>query len=279
MWPPAKLSAIWIELSGTQENMKPISELTAEEARSLQGVLFDLDDTLLTHGRLTEAAYSALFRLQESGLRLFCVTGRPITWGKLLVGQWPIEAAVCETGPLSTRLKDGQVIVQDTLSPSERDHNRRRLRTLVDEIHERFKELTDACDATERVSDYTFDIGETKVSPALLETACQFAATRGARTNRSSVHMHVTFDAHDKASGTLRLLHREFGFDPTQARKVFAYIGDSENDAACFAAFNTSIGVENLRGIHTLPPTYQTRAPRGAGFAEAAQQLVKLRHE
>lgn len=258
--------------------MKLINEMSAEEARGLQGLLFDLDDTLLTHGRLSEAAYSALFRLQESGLRLFCVTGRPITWGKLLVGQWPIEAAVCETGPLSTRLKDGQVIVQDTLLPSERDHNRRRLRTLVDEFHERFKELSDASDATERVSDYTFDIGETKkVSPALLESACQFAATRGARTNRSSVHMHVTFDAHDKASGTLSLLHREFGLDPTHARKVFAYIGDSENDAACFAAFNTSIGVANLQGRHTLPPRYQTRAARGAGFAEATERLVLAR--
>lgn len=258
--------------------MKPIAEMMAEEAKGLRGLLFDLDDTLLTHGLLTETAYAALFRLQESGLRLFCVTGRPITWGKLLVGQWPIEAAVCETGPLSARLQDGRVIVRDTLSASERATQRARLRALVDELHQRFDELTAASDATERVSDYTFDIGETrKLNPDVLASACQFAELRGARTNRSSVHMHVTFDAHDKASGVLDLLNREFGYDSTLARKLFAYIGDSENDAACFAAFKTSIGVDNLRGNHTLPPTYKTRCARGAGFAEAAQRLTELR--
>jgi HAD superfamily hydrolase (TIGR01484 family) len=259
--------------------MKSIAEMPAEEAKGLQGLLFDLDDTLLTHGHLTEAAYGALFRLQECGLRLFCVTGRPITWGKLLVGQWPIEAAVCETGPLSALLKDGRLVVQDTLSPAAREHNRARLRALVDELHRRFQELLDASDATERVSDFTFDIGETRnSSPQMLQAAIDFAEAQGARTNRSSVHMHVTFDAHDKASGVLDLLHREFAYDPTLARKLFAYIGDSENDAACFAAFTTSIGVENLRGTHTLPPKYKTRGARGAGFVEAAQHLVTLRH-
>jgi HAD superfamily hydrolase (TIGR01484 family) len=258
--------------------MKPITEMPADEAKNLHGLLFDLDDTLLSHGRLSEAAYGALFRLRESGLKLFCVTGRPITWGKLLVGQWPIEAAVCETGPLSTLLDDGRVVVRDTLSSSERQHNRTQLAALVDEVHQRYVELSDATDASERVSDFTFDIGETRqVDSATLAGVCRLAEARGARTNRSSVHLHLTFDAHDKASGTLHLLHQEFGIDPTLARKRFAYIGDSENDAACFAAFTTSIGVDNLRGTHTLPPVYKTPSARGAGFAEAAQHLVKLR--
>ena len=40
----------------------------AEEARALRAFLFDLDDTLLDNGAAREAAYSALFRLSESGL-------------------------------------------------------------------------------------------------------------------------------------------------------------------------------------------------------------------
>jgi HAD superfamily hydrolase (TIGR01484 family) len=263
--------------------MKSISELEHKEAKGLQGLLFDLDDTLLTHGQLTEQAYSALFRLRESGLRLFCVTGRPITWGKLLVRQWPIEAAVCETGPLSVRFIEGQVRVRDTLSPEAREQNRSRLSRLVQAMRERFSRLVVASDASERVSDFTFDIGETQPKTqqesarGLVDEASRFAEQWGAHTNRSSVHLHVTFDAHDKASGTLHMLARELGMDPTVARQQLAYVGDSENDAPCFAAFRTSIAVANLQGAHTLLPSYRTRSARGAGFAEAAKHLVDLR--
>jgi hypothetical protein len=49
--------------------MKPLSHLTATEAKGLRGLLFDLDDTVLDEGRLTEHAYGALFRLSRAGLR------------------------------------------------------------------------------------------------------------------------------------------------------------------------------------------------------------------
>jgi HAD superfamily hydrolase (TIGR01484 family) len=258
--------------------MKSITEISQQEAKSLHGLLFDLDDTLLTHGQLTEQAYAALFRLKENGFRLFCVTGRPITWGKLLVRQWPIEAAVCETGPLSVQFVEGRVVIHDTLSPQAREHHRLQLARLVQAMRERFPQLVVASDANERVSDFTFDIGETQqLAKGLVDEASRFAEHWGARTNRSSVHLHVTFDAHDKASGTLHLLAQQFGIDPTGARKQFAYVGDSENDAPCFAAFRVSIAVANLQGAHTLLPNYQTRAERGAGFVEAAQCLVALR--
>ena len=43
--------------------MKPLSSLSRTEAARLSGVLFDLDDTFLDGGTLTEVAYAALFRL------------------------------------------------------------------------------------------------------------------------------------------------------------------------------------------------------------------------
>ena len=65
--------------------MKALSSLSAEEARRLRGLLFDLDDTLLSHGVLTRAAYDALWDLRDAGLALVAVTGRPSGWGELLV--------------------------------------------------------------------------------------------------------------------------------------------------------------------------------------------------
>ena len=52
--------------------MRPLSALPPEDARRLRGVLFDLDDTLLSHGVLELAAYEALWRLYDAGLALGC---------------------------------------------------------------------------------------------------------------------------------------------------------------------------------------------------------------
>ena len=57
--------------------MLPISALPALLPHRLQGLLFDLDDTLLDHSKLSEAAYSSLFRLREAGFECYAVTGRP----------------------------------------------------------------------------------------------------------------------------------------------------------------------------------------------------------
>ena len=74
--------------------MTPLAALPADAARGLTGLLFDLDDTVLTHGMLTKSAYDALWRLHESGLRLVAVTGRPSGWGEVIARQWPIDGAV-----------------------------------------------------------------------------------------------------------------------------------------------------------------------------------------
>jgi acetylornithine/N-succinyldiaminopimelate aminotransferase len=87
----------------------------------------------------------------------------------------------------------------------------------------------------------------------------------------------VTLDGHDKASGAAFLLRTRFDIDPTASRVQAAFIGDSENDAACFAAFRTTIGVANLSGRPTVTPRFVTASPRGQGFAEAAEVLVQRR--
>ena len=67
--------------------MRDLSELTVDEARSLRGLLFDLDDTFLSHGLLTREAYGALWKLADAKLRLVAVTGRPSGWGEVVARQ------------------------------------------------------------------------------------------------------------------------------------------------------------------------------------------------
>jgi HAD superfamily hydrolase (TIGR01484 family) len=260
--------------------MQPIEALDSERARRLRGLLFDLDDTVLDRGLLTEAAYGALFRLKEAGLELYAVTGRPSGWGAVLARQWPVAGVVSENGAIAHYRAGSAVECLDPAPPEERRRRRTCLSRLVSELRDRFPELEPADDVDLRRSDFTFDIGERLRPPQERVTeAAAFARARGAKTLCSSVHLHVGFDAADKASGAVALIGRLSGTDPTLALYRYAFIGDSANDAACFAAFRTSIAVRNLSGRPALLPRFVTRGERGAGFAEAAAILCERRNQ
>lgn len=260
--------------------MLPIAALPRAEAARLRGVAFDLDDTLLDHGRLLEATYSALFRLREAGLSLYGVTGRPAGWAEVLARVLPVQAIVAENGALVCAREGQRVVLRDSVDPATRRERDRKLQQLLARFAERFPDLEPADDVRARVSDRTFDIGEFRqVAPERVAQASTFLQAQGARVFVSSVHLHATFDFADKASGAVRLFAADSGLDATAVRHAFAYLGDSENDAACFAAFAVSIGVANLRGRATLRPRYITSQPMGKGVAEAAQVILKLRAE
>src|SRR4051812_49751411 len=108
--------------------MRPISALPGLVPNYLRGLLFDLDDTLLDHSKLSEAAYSALFRLREAGFELYAVTGRPAGWAAVIVNQWPIHGAVAENGALAFHT-DGNGL--HTLDPVPLELRTSRLRALA----------------------------------------------------------------------------------------------------------------------------------------------------
>jgi HAD superfamily hydrolase (TIGR01484 family) len=254
--------------------MQPLAALDRSEALALRGLLFDLDDTFIDEGKITEAAYSSLFRLREAGLELYIVTGRPLGWVRLFSRVFPIDGGIAENG--GALVQHGHLL--DVLSAAERKSRRARLEELVQHMRETFPDIEPVRDPSERISDFTFDIGEeATIDPARVREAARFARERGATVFVSSVHLHVGFDPVDKASGAVALLEKLHGLDATAALARYAFIGDSENDAACFAAFRTSIAVSNLRGRPTLKPRFVTRGARSAGFAEMARTLGALR--
>lgn len=259
--------------------MRPIADLTPAEAAKLRALLFDLDDTFLDGTRLNEAAFHALTLLRDAGLALLAVTGRPSGWGEVIARQWPVTAAVTENGAIACGRGTARFEVYD-FAASERLARREALGRLVSRLRSEFPDLTPTDDVNLRVSDFTFDVGEHECVPReRVAEVRRRAHALGARTVVSSVHLHVTLDGLDKASGTALLLRRKLGMDPTESRFRAAFIGDSENDAACFAAFHTTIGVSNVSGRPTVRPRFVTASPRGAGFAEAAAVLLQRRRE
>ena len=261
--------------------MKPLAALAESEARALGGLLFDLDDTLLSHGALSREAYEALFTLRASGMKLVAVTGRPSGWGEVLARQWPIDGIVTENGAVHVWREGRGLARWEACDESERRSRRIRLAQLVARVSEVVPEARMADDVDARRSDVTWDIGEQMRLPGdRVALIAKEIAAAGARSTRSSVHIHATFDTADKASGAVRFLCGRLGEDAGSAVTRFAFIGDSGNDAACFAAFRTTIGVANVRASiagMSVPPRYVTEAPMGEGFAEMARVLVEKR--
>ena len=72
--------------------------LTAQTLGGVTCILADIDDTITTEGRLTAEAYGALERLQEAGLAVVPVTGRPAGWCDLIARFWPVTGVVGENG-------------------------------------------------------------------------------------------------------------------------------------------------------------------------------------
>jgi HAD superfamily hydrolase (TIGR01484 family) len=261
--------------------VRPLAALSAAVAGSLDGLLFDLDDTVLTHGELTREAFEAIWSLHDAGLRLVAVTGRPSGWGEVVARQWPIDGAVTENGSVHV-VREGKGIALlfdgDAAEVAER---RARLDALVTTVARVMPTVRLADDNHARRSDVAWDIGERdRLDPERIDELASLVVAAGARTTRSSVHLHATYERDDKASGAVRFLRSRFGVDAGRALARWAFVGDSGNDAACFAAFQTTIGVANVapyvRSL-SVPPRFVTTGERGAGFAELARALLAAR--
>lgn len=265
--------------------MRPVASLARKEARGLRGVLFDLDDTVLSHGLLTRDAFGAICDLHDAGLELVAVTGRPSGWGEVVARQWPIDGAVTENGAVHV-VRDGKgvkLLFDGTAEGGETSvaSRRTKLDSLVARVSREMPHVKLADDNLGRRADVAWDIGERVTLPESdVATLARIVVEEGARTTRSSVHLHATYERDDKASGVVRFLHARFGVDTGAALHRYAFCGDSANDAACFSAFTTTFGVANVRAFVdklSVPPKYIASEERGAGFAEIVRAILDAR--
>ena len=261
--------------------MRPLAELDAASARGIDGLFFDLDDTVLTFGVLTRAAYGAIWDLRDAGIKLVAVTGRPSGWAEVLVRQWPIDGAVTENGAVFV-VREGHGVRVIADGPDvEVAARRARLDALVSSERAVMPHVELADDVHARRSDVAWDIAErVKLPEEQISELGRLVASGGARMTRSSVHLHASFERDDKASGAMRFVRERFGEDPGRAIYRWAFVGDSSNDAACFSALRTTFGVANVRAFLSklsVPPRYVAEAERGDGFAEIARTLIARR--
>jgi HAD superfamily hydrolase (TIGR01484 family) len=251
-------------------------------AVAIDGLFFDLDDTLLTHGVLTRSAYNSLWDLHDAGLKLVAVTGRPSGWAEVFVRNWPIEGAVTENGAVFV-VRNGKGV--DVLTQPGHTERRARLDELMLRVRAERPDLSLADDVHARRSDVTWDIGErVVVAEERVRALAALVVGAGARTTRSTVHLHASYERDDKASGAVRFVRERFGVDSGTALARWAFVGDSPNDAACFAAIRHTFGVANVRPFASrarpdlpVPPRWISPSERGEGFAEIARAILEKR--
>jgi HAD superfamily hydrolase (TIGR01484 family) len=261
--------------------MLPLSDFPLKARREIRGVFCDIDDTLTTGGRLTAAAYSAMDRLQQAGLMVVPVTGRPAGWCDHIARMWPVAAVVGENGAFYFRYDPAarkmlRCYVHDATT---RAAQREQLQQIGARIVAEVPGAAVAADQLYRETDLAIDYCEdvARLPRESVDRIVAIMETHGLTAKVSSIHVNGWFGAYDKLATTKQLMREEFSTDLDAARGYYVFVGDSPNDAPMFAYFPHAVGVANIRefaGRLAYEPKYATSSASGTGFCELVDCLL-----
>lgn len=207
--------------------MRPVLEMTPAEAARIRFVLFDIDDTITTAGKLTAQAYSALWALADAGLRLIPVTGRPAGWCDLILRQWPVCAVIGENGAFVLHCVRGGRPETFT-HPNAPADAQARLAALRDAVLAAVPGCRIARDQFCRKYDLAIDFCEDapRLPLSAAEEIRRVCEARGAHAKISSIHVNAWFGDYDKRS-MAELFFREVLREDAVSQSIF--FGDSPN--------------------------------------------------
>ena len=259
--------------------MKNIREFPSQETKKIKYLLTDIDDTLTDEGFLHAEAYAALWSLQEKGIHVIPVTGRPAGWCEMIARQWPVAGVVGENGGFYFRYHDKKMHRYFFFDEKTQQQNREKLEKIRVEVLEKVPGCDIASDQFCRLMDLAVDFCEDV--PALPKASVQKIVdifhAHGAQAKISSIHVNGWFGEYSKVSMALELLSREFQISAAQAKQVCAFSGDSPNDEPMFIFFPYSFAVANIQNFLDeikTKPAYVTNKRGGGGFAEIAKLLT-----
>ena len=269
-----------------RDDISHIESIPPDRLRNLKGVLFDLDDTFTTRGKIPACSFAALWDLSNAGLTVIAVTGRPAGWCDHIARMWPVNGVVGENGAfyfwydeeerkLNKRFLDSDAVRAD---------KRQRLSLIRDEILKAVPGCGLASDQHYREADLAIDYCEDvpPLDPGAVKKICQIFEAHGATCKVSSIHVNGWFGKYDKLGMVKRFMQERFGLDVDGVKESFAYCGDSPNDEPMFGYFPISVAVNNvLKFVDQMQalPAYITSAEGGEGFADFANFILKCRQK
>jgi HAD superfamily hydrolase (TIGR01484 family) len=261
--------------------MKPIAELTAEEALGVRYFLMDIDDTLTRQGKLLSSSYSALWKLKEAGLKVIPVTGRPAGWCDLIAREWPVDGVVGENGALAFWGEPGSVLKAE-YHPNALRNNHSVLERVKEKAFAEFPEIRLARDQFARLFDIALDFAEEE--PVLPISAArrikEIAEEEGAVARISSIHVNIWMGDYNKLSMVERFLAGRFGWKPGAEDREVLFVGDSPNDEPMFARLPLTCAVSNIKRYTDFikhKPAFVASKECGDGFAEIVEVFLEKR--
>ena len=262
--------------------MRLINQMSVDVCQSIRGVLFDIDDTVTTDGRLEAVAYSAIERLHQAGLVTIPITGRPAGWCDMIARFWPVDGVVGENGAFYFAYdKDlAQMLRVYVRSEEQRKRDQTKLAVLKAKILKGVPGSAISSDQAYREVDLAVDFCE-DVSPLSTESVLRIRKIfeeDGAVAKISSIHVNGWFGSHDKLSTCQLFVSNLLSFELSQIREEFIFVGDSPNDEPMFQYFPNAVGVANVQNFKDqlqYLPTWLTKKEGDHGFVEFVDHLLK----
>lgn len=261
--------------------MRPLAAFNPESRAGIRGVLFDIDDTLTTEGRLTAHAYAAVEALKHSGLIVVPITGRPAGWCDHIARMWPVDGVVGENGAFYFYADQAEKkLKQRFVKPkSERELDRLQLARIAERILREVPGTALASDQHYRVADIAIDFCEdvSALPREEVQRIQRIMESEGLTAKISSIHVNGWFGGYDKLSTTKLFMLERFGIELDLHKAEFVFVGDSPNDQPMFGYFPHSVGVANVTNFIDMmetKPAYVTDAACGAGFVEVAMAVL-----
>ena len=142
--------------------MEPITSFPRSARADIRYVLTDIDDTLTVGGRLPSAALGAMEALQQAGVRVIPITGRPAGWCDHIARMWPVDGLVGENGAFYFRYDHGaKRMVRRYWKPAaERAADRLRLEAIRQRVLAAVPGCAVAADQAYREADLAIDFCE-----------------------------------------------------------------------------------------------------------------------
>ena len=270
--------------NGNNRSILPLVDFPPEQARTLVGLLFDIDDTFTYQGKVTSSAYQSLWNLKEHGLKLAAVTGRSAGWCDHIARVWPVDAVIGENGGFYFFMdQNNQVLVKHFMDDEKtRAGHRQQLQNILKEILNQVPKASPASDQPYRETDIGIDCSEdvTQLSTAEITKIKEIFERHQAKATVSSIHVNAHLGEHDKLATTIIMARNLWGLDLAANPHALAFCGDSANDETMFRHFPLSFGVSNIQnfyGLMTYLPAFVAEKEGGHGFQEVAETILQGR--